>query len=41
MKAMWAGFAGVVIITVGAYFALGEAGFSAAERNSSDAVRLD
>ena len=41
MKAMWAGFAGVIVITIGAYFALGEIGFSAAERGSGDAVRLD
>ena len=41
MKAMWAGFAAIIVITVAAYFILGEVGFSAAERGSGDAVRLD
>ncbi len=41
MKAMWAGFAATIVITVGAYFALGEIGFSAAERGSGEAVRID
>ncbi|MGR3502586.1 hypothetical protein [Pseudaestuariivita sp.] len=41
MKAMMAGFAAMVLISVGAYFALQEAGFSAAEQGSGDNVRLD
>ena len=41
MKAMWAGFAAIIVITIAAYFILGEVGFSSAERGSSDAVRLD
>ncbi len=41
MKAMWAGFAGVIVITIAAYFILGEVGYSSAERGSGDAVRLD
>ena len=41
MKAMFAGFAAMILIGIGAYFALGEIGFSSADRQSSPAVRLD
>ncbi|WGW05558.1 hypothetical protein [Tropicibacter oceani] len=41
MKAMFAGFAAMAVIGIGAYFALQEIGFSAAERNSGAAVRLN
>ncbi|WP_255670650.1 hypothetical protein [Cognatishimia sp. F0-27] len=41
MKAMIAGFAAMVVIGVGAYFVLGEMGFSAADTLSSPNVRLD
>ena len=41
MKAMWAGLAGVIVIAVGAGFALGELEFSSAERGSGSAVRLE
>lgn len=41
MKAMWAGFAGAIVIAVAASFVLDEIGFSAAERQSGDAVRLN
>ena len=40
MRAMWAGFAGVIVITIAAHFILGEVGFSSAERATGDAVRL-
>lgn len=40
MKAMYAAFAVTVIITVGAYYGLNEAGFSAQETTAGDAVRL-
>lgn len=42
MKAMVAGFAASVVITVGAWYGLTLADqFTSAERNSGDAVRLD
>lgn len=41
MKAMWLGFAAAALVAVIAHFALDYAGFSAAERQSSAAVRLD
>lgn len=40
MKAMFAGFAAIAIIAVGASFALQEIGFSSADRGSGNAVRL-
>jgi len=40
MKAMYAAFAVTAIITVGAYYALNQAGFSADQVSSGDAVRL-
>ena len=41
MKAMLTGFAAMIVISVGAYFALQELGFTAGAVNSGDAVRLD
>ncbi len=41
MKAMMAGFAAMVIISIGAWYALGEMGFSSAEQRSGQSVRLD
>lgn len=41
MKAMIAGFAAIVLIAVGANIALQEFGWSAADRGSGNAVRLD
>lgn len=41
MKVMLTAFAATVLIAVGAYFALHEAGFSSDERLAGDAVRLD
>ena len=41
MKAMFMGFAAMIVISVGSYFVLQEVGFSAETRNSGDAVRLD
>ena len=41
MKAMMVGFAAMVVISVGAYFVLGEVGLTAQEANSSNSVRLD
>jgi hypothetical protein len=41
MKAMLTAFVAIAVISVGSYFILGEAGFSAQERTSGAAVRLD
>jgi hypothetical protein len=41
MKAMIAGFAAMIVIGLGAYFVLGEMGFSSSEVYSSPNVRLD
>ena len=41
MKAMIAGFAAIVLLSVGAWMALGELGFSTEERQTSPNVRLD
>jgi hypothetical protein len=40
MKAMYAAFAATAIITIGAYYALNQAGFSAEQVSSGDAVRI-
>jgi len=40
MKAMYAAFAATAIITIGAYFALNQAGFSAEQVSSGDTVRI-
>lgn len=40
MKAMMLAFTAIAVIAVGSYFALNEAGFSAADRTAGDAVRL-
>ena len=41
MKVMFAGFAGIIVIGVVAYFGLHEMGFSSQQVYSSDNVRLD
>jgi hypothetical protein len=41
MKTMWIAFAAMALVTVGAWYGLNEAGFSAADQTSGDAVRLD
>ena len=41
MKTMLAAFAAIALIAVAANFGMPYAGFSAAERTTSDAVRLD
>ncbi|WP_286196639.1 hypothetical protein [Tropicibacter sp. R15_0] len=41
MKAMWAGFAAVILIGIGANFALQEIGFSSEDRYSGESVRLN
>lgn len=40
MKAMYAAFAVTAIITVGAYYTLNQAGFSAEQVSSGEAVRI-
>ena len=41
MKAMLSAFVVMALISVGAFFGLGEAGFGTGERQASDAVRID
>lgn len=41
MKAMWTAFAAIAVISVVAWVGLDFAGFSAAERTTGAAVRLD
>jgi len=41
MKAMFAGFALIAVIAIGADFALERAGFSAQDRTSGTSVRLN
>ncbi len=41
MKAMFAGFAAMIVLGVGAWYALDYMGFSSAERFSSPSVRLE
>ena len=41
MKTMWVAFAAMAVITVGAWYGLDQVGWSAADRTSGDAVRLD
>ncbi len=41
MKAMFAGFAAIIVISIGANFALKTIGFSSADQTSGNAVRLD
>ncbi|WP_281256657.1 hypothetical protein [Actibacterium ureilyticum] len=41
MKAMLMGFAAMVVIATGAWYALGQAGFSSSEVHSGANVRLD
>ncbi|WP_255569791.1 hypothetical protein [Actibacterium sp. 188UL27-1] len=40
MRPMLLAFLAIAIITVGAWYGLNQAGFSAADRQSGDAVRL-
>lgn len=41
MKVMFIAFAAIAVIAVGSNFLLGQAGFSAQERATGPAVRLD
>lgn len=41
MKAMFTGFAAMIVIGLVAWYGLGQAGFAADEIHSSDNVRLD
>ncbi len=41
MKAMLSAFVAMALISVGAYYALNEAGFGSDERQSSASVRID
>jgi hypothetical protein len=41
MKAMLTGFVAIAVISIGAWYALGEIGFSSQEVFSNDNVRLD
>ncbi len=41
MKAMLAGFAAIIVITVAAWYGLGQAGFSSQDVYSSQNVRID
>jgi len=41
MKAMFVGFIAIVVIAVGAWYGLGQLGFSSQEQFSSDSVRLE
>ncbi|WP_317057145.1 hypothetical protein [Roseovarius rhodophyticola] len=41
MKAMYAAFLATAVIAVGAWYTLGEIGFSASDRSTGNAVRLD
>ena len=41
MKAMLTGFLAIIVISVGAWYGLGQLGFSAADTNSGGSVRLD
>lgn len=41
MKAMMTAFAAIAVITVGAWYGLGQAGFSSGDRQAGTSVRLD
>ncbi len=41
MKAMWIAFAAMIVIAIAAWGVLEQSGFSAADRGSGSAVRLD
>ena len=41
MKTMFTAFVAIFVIAAGAYYALSQAGYSAADRTSSTSVRLD
>jgi hypothetical protein len=41
MNAMLTAFVAIAVITVGAYYVLGQAGFSTDDRQAGSSVRLD
>ena len=41
MRVMLAAFAALIVISVGAWWVLGEAGFSSGDRQAGNSVRLD
>lgn len=41
MKVMLIAFAAIALITVGAWYGLGQAGFGSGERQAGSSVRLD
>lgn len=41
MKVMLAAFVAIAVITVGAWYGLGQAGFSSGDRQAGSDVRLD
>ncbi len=41
MRTMWIAFAAIIVISVGAFYALQNAGWSASERQAGTAVRID
>lgn len=41
MKAMFTAFAAIAAITVGAWYGLGQAGFSTGDRQAGSSVRID
>jgi hypothetical protein len=41
VKAMFAGFAAMIVISVGAWYGLGQAGFSTQDSQAGQNVRLD
>ena len=41
MKAMFAAFAAMIVVSVGAWLGLDQIGFSSADQTSGSAVRLD
>jgi hypothetical protein len=41
MKAMFTAFAAIAVITVGAWYVLGQAGFSTEDRQAGTSVRID
>lgn len=41
MKAMFAGFAAIIVISIGAYFALEAAGFSTKDTFTGENVRIE
>ena len=41
MRVMFLSFVAIAVISVGAWYGLGQVGFSSADQYSGDAVRLD